>query len=179
MPIGLQYVCNLFKQSAICSNSSTCLEIVVFVRVKINLGFGLHVCAIYHSIGNIPHIPHPRAVSHVTPPPLRPPRPSAPRQDGPFIWSELTQGVILSSYFGGYMVSQIPAGRLAERLGAVRVLAAGLGTAGLLTLLTPTCALWGVHALVAIRFAQGAASVSGEGRGSEGREGVLTGVMWL
>ena len=83
------------------------------------------------------------------------------RQDGPFVWSELTQGVILSSYFGGYLVSQVPAGRLAERLGAVRVLAVGLAAAGLLTLLTPVCALSGVPALVTIRFLQGAASVSG------------------
>ncbi|XP_043238701.1 putative inorganic phosphate cotransporter [Amphibalanus amphitrite] len=80
------------------------------------------------------------------------------QQDGPFVWSELTQGVILSSYFGGYLVSQVPAGRLAERLGAVRVLAVGLAAAGLLTLLTPVCALSGVPALVTIRFLQGAAS---------------------
>ena len=84
------------------------------------------------------------------------------------MWSELTQGVILSSYFGGYMVSQIPSGRLAERLGAVRVLAAGLGTAGLLTMLTPICALWSVHALIAIRFMQGVASVSGSGESGRG-----------
>ena len=86
--------------------------------------------------------------------------PRSARQDGPFVWSELTQGVILSAYFGGYMMSQVPAGRLAERVGAVRVMAAGLGTAGILTLLTPVCAAWSVHALVAVRLLQGAASVS-------------------
>ncbi|XP_037069061.1 putative inorganic phosphate cotransporter [Pollicipes pollicipes] len=79
-------------------------------------------------------------------------------EDGPFVWSELTQGVILSAYFAGYTVSQVPGGRLAERVGAVRTLAGGIGATGLLTLLTPVCALYSLHALVAVRALQGLAS---------------------
>ena len=28
--------------------------------------------------------------------------------DGPFVWTKANQGIILSSYFGGYFISQIP-----------------------------------------------------------------------
>ena len=34
--------------------------------------------------------------------------------DGPFLWSESKQGVILGMFFYGYVLTQLPGGRLAE-----------------------------------------------------------------
>ncbi|CAF3363661.1 unnamed protein product [Rotaria socialis] len=45
-------------------------------------------------------------------------------REGPYIWNKNIQGIILSSYFGGYIATQIPAGYLAGRYG-VRFLYSG------------------------------------------------------
>lgn len=77
----------------------------------------------------------------------------------------MMQGIILSAYFVGYTVSQIPGGRLAERVGAARTFGGGIMLCALLNLLTPVCTHWRVEALIVIRALQGLASVSGdEGR---------------
>ncbi|KAI4477723.1 hypothetical protein M0804_012551 [Polistes exclamans] len=39
-------------------------------------------------------------------------------EDGPFVWNEPLQGLILSAYFWGYMVSLLPGGRMSELLSA-------------------------------------------------------------
>ena len=38
-----------------------------------------------------------------------------PSEDGPFIWEATVQSTILSSFFYGYVVTQIPLGILAKR----------------------------------------------------------------
>ena len=76
------------------------------------------------------------------------------------MWNEMMQGVILSAYFVGYTVSQIPGGRLAERVGAARTFGGGIFLTALLNLLTPVCTHWRVEALIFIRALQGLASVS-------------------
>ena len=38
-------------------------------------------------------------------------------KDGPFVWDESQQGVILGMFFYGYIITQLPAGRLAEIIG--------------------------------------------------------------
>ncbi|KAJ8681409.1 hypothetical protein QAD02_017196 [Eretmocerus hayati] len=77
-------------------------------------------------------------------------------------WDEPTQGLILSSFYWGYVVSHIPGGMVAERFGGKHTLGLGIAVNSLLTLLTP----WGVghggaYALFALRalvgLAQGAA----------------------
>ena len=52
------------------------------------------------------------------------PEPSAPHQlsifpyqDGEFDWDKETQGIILGAFFWGYLLTQIPGGWLAERVG--------------------------------------------------------------
>lgn len=42
--------------------------------------------------------------------------------DGPFVWDEKTQGLILGSYFWGYMASLMPGGMVAEYVSAKWVL---------------------------------------------------------
>src|SRR5262249_8138449 len=76
-----------------------------------------------------------------------------------FSWSTTTKGIVLSSFFIGYLLFQIPSGWLANRLGGKR----GLGLAVLwwsvCTLLTPAAAQISLSALIATRIAMG----SGEG----------------
>lgn len=83
---------------------------------------------------------------------------AAVTEDGPFVWGEMLQGVILSAYFIGYTVSQIPGGRLAESVGAARTFGLGIFSTALLNLLTPIFTMWSVYALIAIRILQGVTS---------------------
>lgn len=61
-------------------------------------------------------------------------------QDGEFAWDEYRQGIILGSFFWGYIVTQIPGGRLAELFGARSLLGGGILCTSILTLLTPVAA---------------------------------------
>jgi MFS family permease len=56
-----------------------------------------------------------------------------PRYD----WSTIEKNYILGSYFWGYIITQIPGGRLAERFGSKIVVGVGLLSASVLTLLIP------------------------------------------
>ena len=58
------------------------------------------------------------------------------------------------------MVSQIPGGLMAERLGAKWVLLAFLGVSTLATLLTPIAAKFSYQVLIVVRILAGIGSVS-------------------
>lgn len=73
-----------------------------------------------------------------------------------FKWNEQTRATILSSFFWGYICSQIPAGTLITKFGCKNILLIGCTMNALLTLLTPACVFWGgANALLAIRITQG------------------------
>ncbi|CAN7999053.1 unnamed protein product, partial [Ixodes hexagonus] len=76
-------------------------------------------------------------------------------QDGKFIWNEYQQGIALGAFFYGYVVTQIPGGRLAERFGAKWLYGVGVLITALLTLLTPVAATWSFYAFVALRVMMG------------------------
>ena len=42
---------------------------------------------------------------------------STSNHDGPFVWDEAKQGIILGMFFYGYVLTQFPGGRLAELIG--------------------------------------------------------------
>ena len=67
-----------------------------------------------------------------------------------------TQGAILSSFFIGYMFTQIIGGRAADRFGGFLILGLCVGLWSLFTALTPIAVLGGVSALVAMRILMGA-----------------------
>lgn len=48
------------------------------------------------------------------------------QQDGEFLWTTSMQGYILSSFFYGYVITQIPFGLLAKKYGAMRFLGWGM-----------------------------------------------------
>ena len=57
-----------------------------------------------------------------------------------FGWSEPTKGMVLSSFFWGYVPGQIPGAMLAQRFGGKAVLGAGIAATAVLTLAIPLCA---------------------------------------
>ncbi|KAJ2946185.1 hypothetical protein O0L34_g5119 [Tuta absoluta] len=73
-----------------------------------------------------------------------------------FDWSEATQGLLLSSFYYGYVLSHVPGGMLAERFGGKWVLGLGLLSTGLCTLITPMVVrAGGAGALFALRVIEG------------------------
>ncbi|XP_065843594.1 vesicular glutamate transporter 3-like [Oscarella lobularis] len=70
-------------------------------------------------------------------------------------WSSTTEGLILSSFFFGYIFTQVPGGWLAERYGGKWVMGLGcLGTV-VLSVLTPLAAHYGLGYLIALRVLEG------------------------
>ena len=72
-----------------------------------------------------------------------------------FDWTPPTQGLILGSFFYGYIWLQIPAGRMAELFGAKWVVGFAILSSGIINLMTPILAHWGVGALIASRVLLG------------------------
>lgn len=76
-----------------------------------------------------------------------------------FGWDPEQQGRVLSSFFAGYLLTQVAGGWLAERYGGKIVLGLGVVFWSLFTLLTPIAAAGGMLALLVTRVLMG----SGEG----------------
>lgn len=77
-----------------------------------------------------------------------------------FDWSEATQGLILGSFYYGYVLTHIPGGMLAERFGGKWVLGLGLLSTAICTIITPvTVKLGGATALFILRVIEGLGEV--------------------
>jgi len=75
-----------------------------------------------------------------------------------FQWSKPLQGAILSSFFYGYILTQVLGGYTSDRWGGRNVLLYGILVLSLGTLLTPILARVDPHLLVVLRVIQGLAS---------------------
>ncbi|XP_013180262.1 PREDICTED: sialin [Papilio xuthus] len=75
--------------------------------------------------------------------------------DGPFEWSSEIQGIVLSCYFWGYFVSQIPGARVAELFSAKWVMFFSVTINVVCTLLTPVMAEAHYIAVVIMRIGEG------------------------
>ncbi|KAL0109228.1 hypothetical protein PUN28_014367 [Cardiocondyla obscurior] len=76
-------------------------------------------------------------------------------EDGPFVWNELIQGLILSSYFWGYTVSMLPGGRLAELWSAKWLMNGSILLNLIASILTPVAARIHYGLFIVMRFLQG------------------------
>ena len=72
-----------------------------------------------------------------------------------FGWNPEQQGRVLSSFFVGYLLTQVAGGWLAERYGGKMVLGLGVVFWSLFTLLTPIAAAGGMVALLVTRILMG------------------------
>lgn len=70
-------------------------------------------------------------------------------------WSPATQGLVLSSFYVGYLLMQIGGGRLADRFGGKLVLGLGVLLWSLFTIVTPPAAFLGFGALLLARIGMG------------------------
>lgn len=72
-----------------------------------------------------------------------------------FEWSPKLQGFVLSSFFFGYIVTQIPGGWLAAEYGGKNLFGFGILMTALFTLVTPPAARFSPYMLAAVRMAEG------------------------
>ena len=70
-------------------------------------------------------------------------------------WTQTVKGIVLSSFFIGYMLFMVASGWLATRFGGKRVLAISVAWWSVFTVLTPWAASISIAALVAARIALG------------------------
>ncbi|KAG6464276.1 hypothetical protein O3G_MSEX014403 [Manduca sexta] len=80
---------------------------------------------------------------------------SAAELDGPFIWSSEVHNIVLSCYFWGYFVSQIPGARVAELFSAKWVMFFSVTINVVCTLLTPVTAEAHYVAVMIMRIGEG------------------------
>lgn len=66
-------------------------------------------------------------------------------------WSQEQQGIILSSFFFGYLITQIPGGILSQRYGGKYVFMLGILFSALCSLLTPNVTRFGKNTLTHIQ----------------------------
>ena len=72
-----------------------------------------------------------------------------------FDWDSQTQGLILASFFYGYIITQIPGGYFATKYGGKRIFLFGIMTTAVLTLLTPVLAKTHTSLLIGVRVISG------------------------
>ncbi|XP_064630117.1 sialin-like isoform X2 [Lineus longissimus] len=58
-------------------------------------------------------------------------------EDGAFLWDKTSQGILLGSFFWGYLITQLPGGILATKFGAKRTIGLFMLAASIATLLMP------------------------------------------
>lgn len=72
--------------------------------------------------------------------------------DGPLLWTEPNQGLVLGSYFWGYLVTQVPGGRVAELYGGKWVFFSAVVINVGATLLSPICSVVDFKLLILVIF---------------------------
>lgn len=77
------------------------------------------------------------------------------KQERYFDWNSKEQGFILSSFFYGYILTQLLGGYLGAKFGGTLVFGLGIFATSVLTLLTPIAAHSGLYTLIAVRLMQG------------------------
>jgi len=78
-----------------------------------------------------------------------------PQKEGEFVWDEATQGLVLGSFFYGYVLTQVPGGRMAELYGGKKIYGYGVLITAVFTLITPLAAHWDLPLLVLVRILEG------------------------
>lgn len=73
-----------------------------------------------------------------------------------FGWSDTTKGFVLSSFFIGYTLFQVPSGWLANRFGGKALLGWAVVIWSVMTILTPPAAHMSLGALIVVRILMGA-----------------------
>merc|ERR1719402_751649 len=119
------------------------------MRVNLSVAIVAMVNSTHHSN------PAANATDQCGGPPLNDTEPPS-HQDPGFNWDEKTQGNVLGAFFYGYVLTQIPGGRLAEIFGGKWLFGIGILVTAVFTLLTPLAAtLPSIWFLYAVRVIEG------------------------
>ncbi|GBN74032.1 Putative inorganic phosphate cotransporter [Araneus ventricosus] len=78
-------------------------------------------------------------------------------KNGTFIWTPKMQGVIIGSFYYGYVTTQVPGARLAEIYSGKWIFGLGIGISALLSLIIPVAAEFHTTFLIIVRALQGVA----------------------
>ncbi|KAK3095452.1 hypothetical protein FSP39_014818 [Pinctada imbricata] len=79
-------------------------------------------------------------------------------EDGEFVWDKTIQGLILGSFFWGYLVTQIPGGWIATKFGGKKVYGLSMLVACVATFVTPIAAETSYVFLMVLRIILGICS---------------------
>ena len=71
-----------------------------------------------------------------------------------FEWDPALQGFILSSFFYGYIITQIPGGYLASKYGGKNLFGGGILVSAFLSLITPLASRTSPYLLVCLRYVE-------------------------
>lgn len=80
-------------------------------------------------------------------------------QEQEFDWDSKTQGLVLSSFFYGYISTQLLGGWLGARIGGKRVIGLGIAVTAFLTIITPPLVRINVYILLVLRIIEGICEV--------------------
>ncbi|XP_050431830.1 vesicular glutamate transporter 1-like [Adelges cooleyi] len=80
---------------------------------------------------------------------------STDNQKSEFDWGPELRGAILSSFFYGYITTQLAGGLMASKFGGVRMIGYGVLNTALLTVITPIVARYSVYAVLVLRVVEG------------------------
>uniref|UniRef100_A0A0K0E6E7 Sialin n=1 Tax=Strongyloides stercoralis TaxID=6248 RepID=A0A0K0E6E7_STRER len=72
-----------------------------------------------------------------------------------FEWDKMTQGIILASFFNGYIFTQIPGSYLASKYGGSKIFLLGIFGTACFTVLTPPLSYLGKYVIISVRFFEG------------------------
>lgn len=72
-----------------------------------------------------------------------------------FDWGPELRGAILSSFFYGYISTQLIGGLLGTKIGGVKLIGYGVLSTAILTILTPVAARYSVYLVIFLRVVEG------------------------
>ncbi|CAG9858313.1 unnamed protein product [Phyllotreta striolata] len=76
---------------------------------------------------------------------------AVPVRSDQFNWTSSQKNDLLGSFFWGYILTELPGGRMAEIVGAKRIFGGGMLMASILTVLTPAASYWSFYVSVTVR----------------------------
>jgi MFS family permease len=121
---------------------------IVQYSQRVNMSMAI-VCMIDHPEKRVTNVTFNENVTNET---TSMPASLLPIKEGKFDWSRTTQGLILSAYFYGYILTQILSGWLSMKYGPKIVLTIGVLGGSLFTLLTPLAAGLSPYLVIFVRF---------------------------
>ncbi|XP_055959203.1 sialin [Patella vulgata] len=133
-----------------------CLGLITLYALRVNMSVAI-VCMVNHTAVGLMDVnttadePNNKD-SSTCDGQLTPENSTTDTEDGPFAWSKEEQGFILSGYFWGYIVTQIPGGWLSTRFGGKRVFGWFMLVGIIANLLIPVAAQQGFYYLMALRI---------------------------